>query len=99
MAPMTSFSCPYPIRRAPPPASSASKWWSTAGASRSTWSRRLERPCGTAQRERGRETTRRRAVEAAPERRERFETSSGIEVRDLYTPADAAGVEEERDLG
>ncbi len=50
-------------------------------------------------RERWRETTRRKAVEAAPERRERFETSSGIEVRDLYTPADTAGLDEERDLG
>ena len=36
---------------------------------------------------------------AAPERRERFETSSGIEVRDLYTPADLAGLDEDRDLG
>ena len=34
-----------------------------------------------------------------PERRERFETSSGIEVRDLYTAADIAGLDEERDLG
>jgi methylmalonyl-CoA mutase N-terminal domain/subunit len=50
-------------------------------------------------RERWRSTTRRKAVEAAAERRERFETSSGIEVRDLYTPADTAGLDEERDLG
>src|SRR5215210_6126910 len=50
-------------------------------------------------RERWRETTRKRAVDAAAERRERFETTSGIEVRDLYTPADSAGLEEERDLG
>ena len=50
-------------------------------------------------RERWRETTRRKAVEAAPERRDRFETSSGIEVRDLYAPSDAAGLDEERDLG
>jgi methylmalonyl-CoA mutase N-terminal domain/subunit len=50
-------------------------------------------------RERWRATTRRKAVDAAPERRERFETSSGIEVRDLYTPADAAGIDEDRDLG
>jgi methylmalonyl-CoA mutase N-terminal domain/subunit len=46
-----------------------------------------------------RATTRRRGVEAAPERRERFETSSGIEVKDLYTPADTAGLDEDRDLG
>src|SRR5512144_1706633 len=50
-------------------------------------------------RERWRETTRRKAVDAAPERREHFETSSGIEIRDLYTPADTAGIEEDRDLG
>src|SRR5687768_17752237 len=50
-------------------------------------------------RRRWRESTRKKAVEAAPERRERFETSSGIEVQDLYTPADAAGLDEERDLG
>ncbi|HEX6401099.1 MAG TPA: methylmalonyl-CoA mutase family protein [Actinomycetota bacterium] len=36
---------------------------------------------------------------AAAERRERFETSSGIEIRDLYTPADLAGLDEDRDLG
>jgi len=40
-----------------------------------------------------------KAVEGAPERRDRFETSSGIEVRDLYTPADTAGLDEDRDLG
>jgi len=50
-------------------------------------------------RERWRETTRRQAIDGAPERRERFETSSGLEVRDLYTPADAANVDEDRDLG
>jgi len=33
-------------------------------------------------RERWRASTRRKAVEAAPERRERFETSSGIEIQD-----------------
>jgi methylmalonyl-CoA mutase N-terminal domain/subunit len=51
--------------------------------------------------ERWRETTRRRAVENAPERRERFETTSGIEIRDLYTPddLDAVGFDPERDLG
>jgi methylmalonyl-CoA mutase, N-terminal domain len=50
-------------------------------------------------RERWRETTRRKAVEAAPERRDPFETSSGIEIQDLYTPADTAGLDEDRDLG
>ena len=50
-------------------------------------------------RDRWRVTTRQKALDGAPERRERFETSSGIEVRDLYTPADAAGIDEDRDLG
>ena len=50
-------------------------------------------------RERWRSTTRAKAVTSSPERRERFETSSGIEVGDLYTPADTAGLDEERDLG
>jgi methylmalonyl-CoA mutase N-terminal domain/subunit len=50
-------------------------------------------------RERWRASTRRKAVEGAPERRERFETSSGIEVRDLYTPADTSSLDEDRDLG
>jgi len=46
-----------------------------------------------------RATTRAKAVAAAPERRARFETTSGIELRDLYTPADVAGLDEEEDLG
>ena len=50
-------------------------------------------------RHRWRSTTRKKAVDAAPERRERFETSSGIEIRDLYTPADTAPIDEDRDLG
>jgi methylmalonyl-CoA mutase N-terminal domain/subunit len=50
-------------------------------------------------RDRWRETTRAKALESAPERRDRFETSSGIEVRDLYTPADTVSLEEDRDLG
>jgi methylmalonyl-CoA mutase, N-terminal domain len=50
-------------------------------------------------RERWRGSTRRKALEGAPERRDRFETSSGLEVRDLYTPADVAGLDEDRDLG
>jgi len=50
-------------------------------------------------RDRWRAGPRARALQGAPERRERFETSSGIEVRDLYTPADIAGLDEDRDLG
>ncbi|MEW5991950.1 MAG: methylmalonyl-CoA mutase family protein [Chloroflexota bacterium] len=50
-------------------------------------------------RDRWRAGPRAKALEGAPERRERFETSSGIEVRDLYTPADTAALDEERDLG
>jgi methylmalonyl-CoA mutase, N-terminal domain len=54
---------------------------------------------GDAGRERWRATTRRKAVEAAPERRDRFETSSGLEIQDLYTPADTARVDEDAELG
>jgi methylmalonyl-CoA mutase N-terminal domain/subunit len=50
-------------------------------------------------RERWRSTTRARAVEGAAERRPRFATTSDIEVRDLYTPADIERLDEERDLG
>jgi methylmalonyl-CoA mutase N-terminal domain/subunit len=50
-------------------------------------------------RERWRSTTRAKAVSRSPERQERFLTTSGIEVQDLYTPADVAGLDEERDLG
>ncbi|MER3486112.1 MAG: methylmalonyl-CoA mutase, partial [Chloroflexota bacterium] len=50
-------------------------------------------------RERWRATTRAKALEASPERRARFETSSGIEIADLYTPADVADLDEDRDLG
>jgi methylmalonyl-CoA mutase N-terminal domain/subunit len=50
-------------------------------------------------RDRWRSTTRAASIRGTPERRERFETSSGIEVRDLYVPADTAGLEEDRDLG
>jgi methylmalonyl-CoA mutase N-terminal domain/subunit len=63
---------------------------------------RPERPVGEGSdpaRDRWSKTLRAKAIGAAPERRERFETSSGIEVRDLYTPADIAGLDEERDLG
>ncbi len=52
-------------------------------------------------RERWRETTRARAVKGAAERRDRFATSSDIEIADLYTAddLDVAGWEPERDLG
>jgi methylmalonyl-CoA mutase N-terminal domain/subunit len=50
-------------------------------------------------RERWRETTRAAALRGSPERRERFETTSGIEIADLYTPADTARLDEERDIG
>jgi methylmalonyl-CoA mutase N-terminal domain/subunit len=50
-------------------------------------------------RERWRKMTRAASLKAAPERRERFETSSGIEIRDLYDPSDTAGLDEDRDLG
>ncbi len=50
-------------------------------------------------RDRWRATTRAAALKGTPERRERFTTSSGTEVRDLYTPADLAGLDEDRDLG
>ncbi|HYM82959.1 MAG TPA: methylmalonyl-CoA mutase family protein [Candidatus Dormibacteraeota bacterium] len=50
-------------------------------------------------RDRWRRTTRAKALEAAPERRERFSTTSDIEIRDLYTPADTASLDEDADLG
>ena len=46
-----------------------------------------------------RKTLREKALKSAPERRPTFETSSGIEIADLYTPADTAGLDEARDLG
>jgi methylmalonyl-CoA mutase N-terminal domain/subunit len=51
--------------------------------------------------ERWRATTRARALRAAPERRERFVTSSDLEIADVYTEADLAalGFDAERDLG
>jgi methylmalonyl-CoA mutase N-terminal domain/subunit len=52
-----------------------------------------------AERDRWRSTTRAKAIESAPERRERFETSSGIEVGDLYTSADLEGWEPATALG
>ncbi len=50
-------------------------------------------------RDRWRAGARAGAVASTPERRARFETSSGLEIADLYTPADVAGLDEERDLG
>ncbi|MGZ8527442.1 MAG: acyl-CoA mutase large subunit family protein [Candidatus Limnocylindrales bacterium] len=40
-----------------------------------------------------------RAIKAAPERRERFETSSRIEIADVYTAADLAGSDPAAELG
>ena len=40
-----------------------------------------------------------KALKAAPERRERFETSSGIEIADVYTAADLAGFDPDAELG
>ena len=50
-------------------------------------------------RARWRETLKAKAATSAPERQERFETSSGFEIRDLYTPADTGELNEDRDLG
>ncbi len=50
-------------------------------------------------RERWRATTREAASKGTPERRATFVTSSGTVIRDLYTPADVAGLDEDRDLG
>jgi methylmalonyl-CoA mutase, N-terminal domain len=63
---------------------------------------RPDRPSGEGSdpgRERWRQTLRDKARGSAAERRERFETSSGIEVRDLYTAADTSALDEARDLG
>jgi methylmalonyl-CoA mutase N-terminal domain/subunit len=61
-----------------------------------------DRPTGEGSdtaRQRWRDTVRAKALGSAPERRARFETSSGIEIRDVYTAADLAGLDEARDLG
>ena len=50
-------------------------------------------------RDRWRSGTRARSLKGAAERREGFETSSGLEIRDLYTPADIEALDEDRDLG
>jgi len=63
---------------------------------------RPRRPLGEGSdpaRQRWRETLRVKAVASSPERREAFETSSGIPIRDLYTPADTLDLDEARDLG
>ena len=63
---------------------------------------RARRPVGEGTdpgRERWRETVRAKALAGSPERRQAFETSSGIAVRDLYTPADTRELDEGRDLG
>jgi methylmalonyl-CoA mutase N-terminal domain/subunit len=53
------------------------------------------------ERDRWRTTTRAKALKAAAERRERFATSSDIEIADLYTAADLESIDfaPERDLG
>jgi methylmalonyl-CoA mutase N-terminal domain/subunit len=50
-------------------------------------------------RERWRASTKARAVSRSPERQARFETTSGTEIQDLYTPSDLACLDEDRDLG
>ena len=50
-------------------------------------------------RDRWRSTTRARAIARSPERQGKFETTSGIEISDLYAPSDLAGLDEDRDLG
>ena len=52
-----------------------------------------------ADRDAWRATTRAKALRSAPERRERFETSSGLEVADLYTAADLADFDPTMELG
>ncbi len=50
-------------------------------------------------RERWRETTRAKAMRGQTERRATFRTTSDIPIADLYTPADIADLDEDRDLG
>ncbi|MFV2062268.1 MAG: methylmalonyl-CoA mutase [Chloroflexota bacterium] len=50
-------------------------------------------------RERWRETTRARALKGRTERRERFQTTSDIQIADVYTAADVAGLDEDEKLG
>jgi len=58
-----------------------------------------QRPAPDPGRDRWRATTRAKAIEGSPERLPRFTTSSDIEIADLYTPADIAALDEDRDLG
>jgi len=51
------------------------------------------------ERDRWRHTTRAGALRGQTERRETFLTTSDIPIADLYTPADVAGLDEDRDLG
>jgi methylmalonyl-CoA mutase N-terminal domain/subunit len=51
------------------------------------------------ERDRWRATARAKAIAAAPERRERFETTSGIPVQDVYTAADRAAWDADEGLG
>ena len=51
------------------------------------------------ERDRWRSTTRARAVSRSAERQERFLTTSGFEIQDLYTQADLRGLDEDQDLG
>ena len=82
------------------PSRSATCWWSSAdGGPRGRRGaggagRRGQRGSGRGptRRERWRATTRAKAVAASPERRDGFETTSEIQIRDLYTPADIAGL-------
>jgi methylmalonyl-CoA mutase, N-terminal domain len=50
-------------------------------------------------RDRWRSTTRAKALARSAERQEKFLTTSDIEIQDLYTPADTASLDEDRDLG
>ncbi len=56
-------------------------------------------PVADPERDRWRATTRAKALARSPERQERFLTTSGVEIQDLYTAADTAGLDEGRDLG
>jgi methylmalonyl-CoA mutase N-terminal domain/subunit len=57
------------------------------------------KPAADPERDRWRSTTRANAIARSPERQPRFATTSGLEVADLYTPADVAALDENRDLG
>ena len=80
------------------PSSSATRW-SSSDDPRPTRPQRRPGKAPDPARDRWRETLRAKALKGAPERRDPFETSSGIDIRDLYTPADTAGLDEDRDLG